>query len=145
MKNENNIKTFRQWIKCHQDHNIDGMLEFLTEDVSITSAAGGKMPPGTNKAEAAHHWQTIYSTFNDMHLEEIHLTSEDDIIFAEVEHGGTMNGPMGDMPATGAKYKVQGAFRFEFEDGKIKSIFTYWDPSSMLMQLGLIPSPELQE
>jgi steroid delta-isomerase-like uncharacterized protein len=145
MKNEKNIETFRQWIKQHQAHNIDGMLDFLTDDVNIRSAAGGKMPPATNKSEAAHHWATIYETFADFHMEEIRVTSEDDVLFAEIAHGGTMNAPMGDMPATGASYKVKGAFRFEFEEGNIKSILSYWDTASMLMQLGLVPGPALQD
>jgi len=145
MKNESNIEIFRRWIKLHRAHDIDGMLEFLTDDVNIRSAAGGKMPPATNKREAAHHWETIYETFADFQMEEISVTSEDDVLIAEIAHGGTMNAPMGDMPATGASYKVSGAFRFEFRDSKIKSILSYWDTSSMLMQLGLVPSPAMQE
>ena len=145
MKNESNIEIFRQWIKRHQAHDIDGMLDFLTDNVNIRSAAGGKMPPATNKREAAHHWETIYETFADFHMEEVRVTSEDDVLFAEIEHSGTMNAPMGDMPATGASYKLTGAFRFEFDGRKIKSILSYWDTSSMFMQLGVVPSPALAD
>lgn len=141
MKNQKNIETFRKWIKLHQAHDVDGMLEFLTDDVSIKSAAGGKMPPATNKQEAAYHWNMIYAAFPDMRMEEISLTSQDDVLFAEISHGGTMLGDMGDKPATHASYRLQGAFRFAFENAKIKSILSYWDPSDMLQQLGLIPTP----
>ena len=103
------------------------------------------MPPATNKREAAHHWGTIYETFADFRMEEVRVTTEDDVLFAEIAHGGTMNAPMGDMPATGKSYKVTGAFRFEFGGGKIKSILSYWDTGSMLIQLGLVPSPAMAE
>jgi steroid delta-isomerase-like uncharacterized protein len=142
MKNEQNIKNFREWIKLHQEHDVPGMLNYLTENVSIRSAAGGKMPPATNKEEAAHHWDTIYGTFPDFRMEELSITSEDEVIVAEISHGGTMTGPMGPFEANGASYRVHGAFRFDFDNnGKIKSIVSYWDPSSMLMQLGLIQEP----
>ena len=141
MKNDKNIEVFRRWINRHQAHDIDGMLQFLTEDVTIKSAAGGKMPPATNQKEAAHHWKSIYTTFPDMRMEEICVTCADDVLFAEISHGGTMTGPMGEMPPTGASYKTAGAFRFEFKEGKIKSILSYWDAGGMLMQLGVVPKP----
>lgn len=142
MENETNIKVFREWISRHQAHDIDGMLEFLKDDVNIRSAAGGKMPPATNKQEAAHHWETIYDTFPDFLMEEVRVTTADDVLFAEISHGGTMLGKMGDKEPTGKKYQVTGAFRFEFEEGKIKSILSYWDAGSMLFQLGLVQEAE---
>ena len=139
MKNENNINTLHKWVACHVAHDIDGMLEFLTDDISITSAAGGKMPPASNKEEAAHHWQTIYDAFPDMKMETISVLSQDNTLFVEISHGGTMEGAMGPMQPTGKSYRLEGAFKFNFEDGKIRSIRSYWDPGSMMMQLGLIP------
>ena len=99
------------------------------------------MPPATNKEEAATHWGMIYETFPDFRMDLVDMVVDGDDMVAEIEHGGTMTGTMGDQEPTGASYKVTGAFRFKFEDGKIKSILSYWDTASMLVQLNLIPQP----
>ena len=141
MRKEENISVFNQWIEAHRAHDVDTMLSFITDDVRIQSAAGGKMPPATNKDEARAHWQAIYDTFPDMRMEVVDITAENDTLVAEISHGGTMENKMGDKEPTGKSYRVTGAFRMEFKDGKIKSILSYWDTAAMMMQLDLIPQP----
>ena len=140
MGREENIRTFNEWITAHRAHDVDKMLTFLTDDITIASAAGKDMPPANNKGEARIHWQTIYNTFPDFRMDSIAVTAEEDRLVAEISHGGTMKGKMGDMEPTGKPYRVQGAFRFDFKDGKIRSIRTYWDTGSMMRQLGLMPT-----
>ena len=72
----------------------------------------------------------------------LHFTADETKIFAELSHGGTMKGKMGDKEPTGKEYRVAGAFRLDFQDGKIRAIKSYWDTASMIMQLGLIPPPK---
>ena len=136
---EENKRVFNEWITAHRAHDIDKMLTFLTDDITIQSAAGGKMPPATGKEEARVHWETIYHVFPDMSMEAIEVTAEADRIVAEIEHGGTMKGKMGDREPTGESYRVQGAFRIDFSGGKIRSILSYWDTAAMMGQLGLLP------
>jgi len=118
------------------------MLTFLTDNVTIRSSAGKRMPPADGKEEARIHWQEIYDTFPDMKMESLEVTAEGDRLVAEISLGGTMKGKMGDMEPTGKSFRVEGAFRFDFLNGKIKSIRTYWDTASMMMQLGLMPQPK---
>jgi steroid delta-isomerase-like uncharacterized protein len=133
-----NLKTFTQWIEAHRAHDLDKLVTFLTDDVTIQSAAGADMPPAKGKEQARHHWQTIYNTFPDFRMDAVALTSDGDTLFAEISHGGTMQGPMGPRQPTGRSYRTQGAFRLDFSDGKIRSILSYWDTASMAKQLGLI-------
>lgn len=139
MTAEENAGTFNEWIAAHRAHDIDTMLTFLTDDITIKSAAGGKMPPAKGKEEARVHWQTIFDTFPDMKMEAVDLTATQDRIFAEISHGGTMKGNMGDVKPTGKEYRVTGAFRLDFREGRIRSILSYWDTASMAAQLGLMP------
>jgi predicted ester cyclase len=113
-------------------------VTFLTDDITIQSAAGADMPPAKGKDEARHHWQTIYNAFPDFRMDAVDLTSEGDTLFAEISHGGTMEGPMGPKQPTGQSYRTQGAFRFDFSEGKIRSILSYWDTAAMAKQLGLV-------
>ena len=138
MGSRENIETFTKWIEAHRAHDLDTLLTFLTDDITIQSAAGADMPPAKGKDEARHHWQTIYNTFPDMRMDAVDLTSEGDTLFAEISHGGTMEGPMGPKQPTGKSYRTQGAFRFDFSDGKIRSILSYWDTAAMAKQLGLV-------
>ena len=132
-----NTEVFTQWIEAHRAHDIDTMLTFLADDITIQSAAGAYMPPAKGKDEARNHWQTIYNAFPDMRMDEVDLVAEGDTLFAEISHGGTMQGPMGPKQPTGQSYRTQGAFRFDFSDGKIRSILSYWDTATMAKQLGL--------
>jgi steroid delta-isomerase-like uncharacterized protein len=138
MGSRENTETFTKWIEAHRAHDLDTMLTFVTDDITIQSAAGGDMPPAKGKDEARHHWQTIYNSFPDMRMDAVDLTSEGDTLFAEISHGGTMEGPMGPKQPTGKSYRTQGAFRFDFSDGKIRSILSYWDTAAMAKQLGLV-------
>lgn len=138
MGSSKNIETFTKWIEAHRAHDIDTMLTFVTDDVTVQSAAGADMPSAKGKDEARHHWQTIYNTFPDMRMDAVDLTAEADTVFAEISHGGTMQGPMGPRQPTGQSYRTQGAFRIDFSDGKIRSIRSYWDTATMAKQLGLV-------
>jgi steroid delta-isomerase-like uncharacterized protein len=133
-----NLETFTEWIEAHRAHDLDKLVIFLTDDVTIQSAAGADMPPARGKEQARHHWQTIFNTFPDFRMDAVALTSDGDTLFAEISHGGTMQGPMGPRQPTGRSYRTQGAFRLDFSDGKIRSILSYWDTASMAKQLGLI-------
>jgi steroid delta-isomerase-like uncharacterized protein len=133
-----NGETFERWIAAHRAHDIDTMLTLVTDDVTIESAAGSAMPSAAGKEQARRHWQTIYGTFPDMRMEAVDLTTDGDTVFAEISHGGTMEGPMGDKPPTGKTYNVTGAFRIDFAAQKISNIRSYWDTAAMARQLGLM-------
>lgn len=133
-----NTETFTQWIEAHRAHDLDRLVTYLTDDVTIESAAGADMPPANGKEQARHHWQTIYTAFPDFRMDAVALTSDGDTLFAEITHGGTMRGPMGPKQPTGRSYQTQGAFRFDFSNGKIRSILSYWDTAAMARQLGLV-------
>ena len=138
MGSRENTETFNQWIEAHRAHDLDALVTFLTDDITIQSAAGADMPPAKGKDEARHHWQTIYDAFPDMRMDLVDLTSEGDTLFAEISHGGTMEGAMGPSQPTGKSYRTTGAFRFDFSEGKIQSILSYWDTASMAKQLELV-------
>jgi hypothetical protein len=77
-------ETFMQWIEAHRAHGLDRSVTFLTDDVTIQSAAGADMPPAKGKEQARHHRQAIYSTFPDFRIYSVALTSDGDTLFAEI-------------------------------------------------------------
>lgn len=139
MTKESNVETFNEWIGAHRAHDLDRLISYVTTDVTISSAAGDDMPAAKGKDQARSHWQTIFNTFPDFRMEAVSITGEEDRLVAEISHGGTMKGKMGDKEPTGKSYRLTGAFRMDFSDGKIKRIQSYWDTATMAGQLGLLP------
>ena len=140
MADPQNLETLHEWVSAHRAHDRDRLLACLTDDIVIRSAAGQAMPPANGKAEAWEHWKTIYDTFPDMRIDLLDVTADGDRLVAEISHGGTMKGEMVDRAPTGKSYRVTGAFRMDFQNGKIRRIQTYWDTGSMMEQLGLGPA-----
>ena len=52
---------------------------------------------------------------------------------------GTLAAPGGDIPATGKSVTLQLCDVFRIEGGEIKSLRSYFDSASLLMQLGVLP------
>jgi len=138
MSKQDNLRTFDEWISAHRAHDLDKLITLVTDDITIRSVAGENMPAANGKMQARQHWNTIYTTFPDMKMVAVAVTAEDDRLVAEISHGGTMRGKMGDQPPTGKSYKLTGAFRMDFTNGKIQRIQSYWDTASMAGQLGLV-------
>jgi steroid delta-isomerase-like uncharacterized protein len=140
MGKQENLQTFNEWITAHRAHDLDKLIGFVTDDITIRSAAGEKMPPANGKEEAREHWGGIFNTFPDFRMEALAITAEEDRLVAEISHGGTMKGMMGDKGPTGKSYRLTGAFRMDFSKGKIQRIQSYWDTAAMADQLGLLPN-----
>ena len=138
MTKQDNLRTFNEWITAHRAHDLDKLIGFVTDDVVIRSASED-MTPANGKEQARAHWGGIYSTFPDFRMEAVAITAEDDRLVAEISHGGTMKGKYGDQEPTGKSYRLTGAFRMDFREGKIQHIQSYWDTASMAYQLGLAP------
>ena len=44
-KENQNVRVFNEWIGAHRAHDLDRMLTYVTDDITIQSAAGKNMPP----------------------------------------------------------------------------------------------------
>jgi steroid delta-isomerase-like uncharacterized protein len=55
-------------------------------------------------------------------------------------HTGTLRSPGADIPATGRSVTIQLCDVHEIKDGKIRSLRTYFDSASLLIQLGVMPA-----
>jgi len=54
-------------------------------------------------------------------------------------HTGALRSPAGEIPATGRSVTLDLCDVQEIRDGKIRSVQSYFDSASMLMQLGVMP------
>ena len=59
-------------------------------------------------------------------------------------HTGTLTSSAGAIPATGRSATVQFCDVFEFRNGKVAMLRTYYDSASLLTQLGVMPESPAQ-
>jgi steroid delta-isomerase-like uncharacterized protein len=65
-----------------------------------------------------------------------------DFAIAEVTFEGTQKGPLGPMPATNKRVKVQSVDIAKInKDGKVNHVWTYGDQADVLVQLGIVKPP----
>lgn len=69
------------------------------------------------------------------------MVAEGDKVAVYATFRGTMEGPMGDIPATGNAVEAPFLAIFRIEDGRITESRVEWDNVYFLSQLGLFPPP----
>ncbi len=136
MSSTGNLDVFDRWMEAHEERDVDRMLEFVTDDIEIRRSSSD-FAARRGKREVRCHWTAVFASFPDLREDVIDVTAEGDTLFAEALLSGTMEGPIGDHPPTGAVFRVRGAFRIDFRDGLIRSVTSYWDTADMARQLGL--------
>ncbi len=81
----------------------------------------------------------LYIAYPDLSIKSDFMITEGDLVSAHVIMTGTNSGPMGDMPATNKKVKVEGVDILRVKDGKITEHWGYMDQAKMMEQLGQMP------
>ena len=84
----------------------------------------------------------LYTAFPDMTIKHDMVVTEENgefqMIYWTLE--GTHLGPMGPIPATGRKVRLNGLDVFRVSNGKIQELYLGQDALSLMQQLGVVPS-----
>ncbi len=85
------------------------------------------------------------NTFSEFRgtIEEVNVKG--DRIWCRYSMSGINTGPLGDLPATGKKFKVTGMAITRIVDGKIIEDETYWNVLGFFQQLGFTLTPPIVE
>lgn len=88
----------------------------------------------------------LRGAFPDVTLTIEHLLAEGDTIVGHwtgrgTHTGGKLHTVMGDIPATGKSFKIDGMSWLRIENGKIVESLANEDTLGLLMQIGVIPAP----
>ena len=88
-----------------------------------------------------NHIKNTAHTFSEFKaiIEEVNVKG--DKIWCRYTMTGINTGPLGDLPATGKKFKVTGMAITRIVDGKIIEDETFWNALSFYQQLGFTLSP----
>lgn len=130
---------FDRYLKAWNDHDIDSILEFFTEDGVYEDVAAARINRG--KAEIRTFIEETFTVFPDFHLanDATPVGGPDGRFGLEWTMTGTHKGPLGPLPATNKSFSIRGASSGEIEDEKIKRNSDYWNLADFLVQIGILP------
>jgi steroid delta-isomerase-like uncharacterized protein len=78
--------------------------------------------------------------FPDSKQTIVHIVAEGDFVGAWAMYEGTQRGPIGPLPASGARTQFNFGAMFRMSEGKIAEWWVTWDNMTILRQLGHVPS-----
>lgn len=132
---KNIVHIFNDWVNAFRSRDIPKMVSLLTDDVKIYSVMFENYK---GKNGASKYWQELFDAFPNIKIDIITLTSNPDIIVAEIDVSGIQKGKIGSSPGAGDKFHIRGAFVYKFSQRmKIGEIRMYYDSSILKRQLNI--------
>jgi hypothetical protein len=121
------------YAKAMDDHDMDALLSFYTEDIVYDVVS--TPPPGVGLDDLRAGWTERFDAFADFHGDEGIVLAAGNIVVVDhnavgtFANGNTIHGPHFDI--------------IEFEGDKIKKVTTYEDQAIQMIQLGFMSAPEM--
>jgi steroid delta-isomerase-like uncharacterized protein len=123
-------------------HDLDTMMSYWTDDGVYDYVP---LPdPFMGKEAVRSFFEALFVGFPDFGTTEGRVLAADNIVV--VEHSTTSSAHLGEwmgIPPTGNPASAPHIDIYEFEGDKIKQGTTYLDATSVMVQLGVMPAPEL--
>jgi predicted ester cyclase len=115
---------------------VRGNIEFVRELFVPGSLLAGAVESGA---------RTMQPAYSDLQVTIDDLIAEGDNVVARVTFTGTHSGPLLGYAATGKQAVLTGLYLFKFADGRVRTMMFEADFYGLLVNLGLIPIPGVQE
>jgi steroid delta-isomerase-like uncharacterized protein len=131
------LDEYNDAFNAHDEARIKGCY---ADDAVFTAPGGVRLEGPDAIAGYAMTWMRAFP--------DAHFTDENEVISGEWAatqgtftgtHTETLEGPDGDIPATGKSVTGRGAELIRVVDGKIVEDHLYFDNMEILSQLGLVP------
>jgi len=122
-------------------HDTAQMTLHCTDDIVYDFVA--QPPPLNGKQELAAFFEGLFQGVPDFQSTQTRILVSDNIMVTEAVATGTHLGELSGIPPTGSNLQMAPLHIWEFEGDKIKRATEYLDMASTLIQMGLMPAPEL--
>jgi steroid delta-isomerase-like uncharacterized protein len=127
--------------KALNAHDLDLWLSYLTDDAVFDYVP---LPtPLTGKEEIRAFFEEVFEGFPDFSTEEGRILAASNIVVVEHNMIGTLLGEWQGIPPTGNTGLTPHIDIYDFEGDKIKRMTTYYDVLGLMIQLGIMPAPEM--
>ena len=132
------------FLAAWNDHDVDGLLAQLTDDIVWTDPA---LPePAIGKPAVAAAVRDNFTALPDLHIPvesvEVFPDEERQMLLATWVVTGTMTGPLQGIAATGRDCRISGTTVSRLRDGLICEYTLNYDTLTMLQQLGILPASD---
>lgn len=135
---------FEAGLQAWNDHDIDGILEYLTDDVVWIEPL--QDAPLRGKEEVAAGLKDMFQAFPDFHVpaEDIRLFISLDPPLCAYTWNATMTmlGARPGSPATGRTVRFSGTTVYTLRDGLISERRMTYDALDLMQQLGVLPKTD---
>jgi steroid delta-isomerase-like uncharacterized protein len=123
------------------DGDLDRAAGLVTEDFELLDVAAGQLFRGR---EGCRQWlEAFRRALPDAQTELVNVFADGARVATEHIGRGTHAGPLvtpaGTIPVTGRRVELRFAELYELREGKIARLHAYYDTSTMMRQLGLLP------
>ena len=135
----------KNWIRAVNAHDPVA-IESLLDGAFIWELGGSST---TGAAVSAEAWRKWFVGFPDFTFETLRTISDGDIVAQQVRMRGTHSGSFqfrgtnsleNGLPATGKAFDLPACAVHQIRGNRIVHLWAYWDTSTLLKQLGLLPS-----
>jgi steroid delta-isomerase-like uncharacterized protein len=140
---EEMFAVWRDMVTAFNVHDVEGWAEHLADDAVFDYVP---TPPPMEGKEAIGNWMAnLFQAFPDIRWETQRRFTSGNILVEEFIISATQEGEWMGIPPTGNSGQASHLNIVEFEEDKVKRITTYLDNATVLVQLGIMPAPELPE
>jgi steroid delta-isomerase-like uncharacterized protein len=138
-----NRDILRKHLEAFANNDWTTYKSILTDDAVYDEEATQRVAKGPDQiVKLVQGWK---NAFPDLKATIKHTVATGDAVVTEIEwegtHKGTLQGPMGQIAATGKRGKVAAVQVVRFDNGKIREVRHYFDLMTVLAQLGVSPRP----
>jgi predicted ester cyclase len=132
-------------IKAFNAHDLEAAARDAAPDIEATAPGDVKLK---GPQAVKEYNQTFITAFPDARAEAKNIFTQGRHVIVEGvftgTHNGTLNTPMGDVPATGRKVKGEYVQIFEVDRGLVKRSSLLFDQVQLMTQLGMAPAAPAQ-
>jgi steroid delta-isomerase-like uncharacterized protein len=141
MSEQDNMKAAHSFFDAWNAGDLSKTAAYEADDF-ISENAG--MPAPMNAEQNRKFNQVFLTAFPGSKFEVMLDIPGGEYFVTHWKVSGLHNGPLqtpsgGSIPPTGKAVTIVGSTTYQLQNGKIKHSWAFWDMSSLLMQIGLLP------
>jgi steroid delta-isomerase-like uncharacterized protein len=124
-------------------HDFAAFAGYLAEGVVYDFVPSG--PPLVGPEQVRSFFEDLFLPFSDMAATEGRVFTAGNVVVAERVLQGTQDGTWQGIPPTGQSVSFPFVDIFEVEGNEIEKLTTYTDTAGALIQLGVMPAPQVPD
>lgn len=143
---EDNAAIARRLYDDWNERDFDHLAGLVTDDCDILLVGSGSHFRGPQGARAFSQMWADGFPDGKVTVERVIAAGQSCVIehIGRGTHTGTLRAPGGDLEATGRSVTLELCDVFDFRDGMIRSMRSYFDSASLLMQIGAMPAARVE-